>query len=572
MSARAVVAVCECFGTLGRTLPRRDLEAGLAARLPGARIAFFPGLCREADLDRLAALLAEERAGACVVAACSPFARGREVLEGLEGQGCAAALALADLREGCAWVHAQDPAGAVAKAADLAAMALAGLGRRGRSPRVPAPAERRVLVVGAGPAGMAAAGTLAGLGLPVTLIDRQDAPGGLLRRIGRLFPDNIPSADFLAPLEEELRNPLASFLPRTTLAGLDGDPGQFRARLRGPEGESELAAGAVILACGAMPVLPDGRYRAGEIGGVISQMELETRLRRAEADPAGWDLPAAAFIQCLAARDAEHPYCSTVCCPTALKNALRLKALRPDTAVSILHRGIMTPGRALEELYGSALAAGVRLYGFAPEAPPQVLGEGQATGVQVRDAFSGRVVTLPASLVVLSTPLKPQPALEGLARMLGLRRDDLGFACGREPAAPLSAPVPGIFVCGAARWPVYAAQAADQGRAAGVKAAALLRAGELDPAALGLPGPWPGTSAIRAAACSRCGQCVAICPYGACRRQADGSVAVSAVRCRGCGACAAVCPSGAAAIPEANGPSLRATLREAMGGTPGADL
>ncbi len=572
MSARTVIAVCECFGTLGRALPRRDLEAGLSARLAGARIEFFPGLCRAGDLDRLAGLLAEEGAAACVAAACSPFARGREVLAGLEERGCAAALALADLREGCAWLHAQDPAGAVAKAADLAAMARAGLERRGRSPRASLPAVQRVLVVGAGPAGMAAAGTLAGLGVPVTLVDRQDRPGGLLRQIGRLFPDNIPSQDFLAPLEEELGNPLVSFLPKTTLAGLAGDPGRFRARLANGAGESELEAGAVVLACGAMPVLPEGRYRAKDLAGVISQMELETRLRRAEAEPAGWDLDAAVFIQCLAARDAERPYCSTVCCPTALKNALRLKALRQDTAVSILHRGVMAPGVALEELYRRALAAGVRFYGFAPESPPEVLGQGRAAGVQVRDAFSGRSLDLPASLVVLSTPLKPQPALEGMARALGLRLDSLGFACGREPVAPLAAATPGIFVCGSARWPVYAAQAADQGRAAGIKAAALLASGELDPAGLGLPGPWPGTSAVRSAACSRCGQCVAICPYNACRREADGSIAVSAARCRGCGACAAVCPSGAAAVPESNGPSLRAMLREAMGGAPGVDL
>lgn len=580
MSARVVVAVCECFSALGRVLPGRALEAGLAARIPGARVAFFSGLCRASDLDRLAGLLAEEGATACVVAACSPLARGRAVLDGLEERGCAAALALADLREGCAWIHAQEPARAAEKALDLMAMALAGLERRGRSPRVPSPAMQRVLVIGAGPAGMAAAGTVAGLGLPATLIDSQDRPGGLLRQIGRLFPDNIPSADFLAPLEEGLKNPLVSFLPRTTVAGLRGDPGRFVARLADGAGESELAAGALILACGAMPVLPDGRYRAKELTGVISQLELETRLRRAEAEPGGWDLPAAVFIQCLAARDAERPYCSTVCCPTALKNALRLKALRPDAAVSILHRGIMAPGMALEGLYRSALAAGVRLYGYAPESPPQIQGEGQVAGVRVQDALSGRSLDLPASLVVLSTPLKPPPALEGLARMLGLRRDGLGFACGREPVAPLSAPVPGVFVCGAARWPVYAAQAADQGRAAGIKAAVLLRRGELDPAGLGLPGPWPGTSAIRAAACSRCGQCVAVCPYGACQREADGSVAVSAVRCRGCGACAAVCPSGAAAIPEAAGPSLRAMLREALGaaapngpaaGTPGVD-
>jgi heterodisulfide reductase subunit A len=563
MSGTRVIAICECFGTCGLAQQRKALIDGLAERAPGARVAFFQALCQTKDMGRLTELLDKSGATTCAVGACSIFAKGQAVLDALGQRRPNVATGLADLREGCAWIHAQDSEQATRKALDLIAMALAAATGRGRSPKTTAPAERRALVIGAGPAGMAAAGTLAGLGTPVTLIDRLDKPGGLLRQIGKLFPDNAPSETFLAPLEAELGNPLVEFLPKTTVAGLRGDPGDFRVTLQSGGQPRELRVGAVILACGAMPVLPDGRYRSKELRGVISQLELETRLKKAEADPSGWSLDNAVFIQCMAARDAERPYCSAICCPTALKNAIRLKALRPETSVTILQRGIMTPGAALEVLYRQALAAGVRVVGFAAERPPEIQGDGQASGVRVADAFSGEPYELPADLVVLSTPLKPQPALEGLARMLGLRLDNLGFACGREPVAPVSASVPGIFVCGTARWPVYAAQAADQGRAAGIKAAAFLAAGELNPSQLGLPGAWPGTSAIRAEACSRCGQCVAVCPYGACQRGEDGSIAVSAVRCRGCGACAGVCPSGAASIPESNALALRAMLREA---------
>ncbi len=568
MNGRAVLAVCECFGTLTRVLPRTDLESGLAARLPGARVEFFPGLCQPRSLDRLAVLLAREQAGTCVLCACSPLARGQEALDGLQARGCGQNLVLADLREGCAFIHRERPAEALAKALDLAAMALARAGHAAASPRDPLPAEGRVLVIGAGPAGMAAAGTLAGLGLPVTLVERQDQPGGLPRQIARLFPDNAPSGEFLAPLEEALRSPLVEFAARTTVTALSGDPGSFTARLKGPEGEREVQAGAVVLACGAMPVLPEGRYRSKEVSGVISQLELETRLKAAEADPASWTAPEAVFIQCLGARDAEHPYCSTICCPTALKNALRLKDLAPEKPVTILQRGIMTPGRELEDLYRRALAAGVRVAAYRAENPPEVQGQGQVSGVCLRDPLSGRDLSLRADLVVLSTPLKPQPALAKLAEMLHLRLDGLGFACGREPVEPLSPALPGVFLCGAARWPVTVAQAADQGRAAGIKAAAFLAAGSLDPAGLGLPGPWPGASSVRPERCSRCGRCVAACPYGACQRQADGAVAVARARCRGCGVCAAVCPSGAAAIPETDAQSLRAMLRQAAGARP----
>ena len=143
-----------------------------------------------------------------------------------------------------------------------------------------------------------------------------------------------------------------------------------------------------------------------------------------------------------------------------------------------------------------------------------------------------------------------------------MRLDEMGFARGLEPMQPLAAAVRGVYLCGAARWPVYASQAVDQGRAAAVKAAAFLARGEIDPEDLSLPGAHPGTASILASDCGRCGRCVAVCPYEACRRAVDGTAVVSILRCRGCGLCAAVCPTGAACIPERCAAALRAMLRE----------
>ena len=36
------------------------------------------------------------------------------------------------------------------------------------------------------------------------------------------------------------------------------------------------------------------------------------------------------MIQCVGSRSPEHPYCSRVCCGEAVKNALKIKEIRPQ--------------------------------------------------------------------------------------------------------------------------------------------------------------------------------------------------------------------------------------------------
>jgi MinD superfamily P-loop ATPase len=43
-------------------------------------------------------------------------------------------------------------------------------------------------------------------------------------------------------------------------------------------------------------------------------------------------------------------------------------------------------------------------------------------------------------------------------------------------------------------------------------------------------------------ACTRCGECIARCRFGALAEGPDGAVAVDELRCEGCGMCALVCP------------------------------
>ncbi len=599
---KKAVIYCTCCGTLESVLPPEELRAALLCRANAPFIA-CSRLCRKEEAEAAREAARKTGAEGLAVAACSLSARGREAAAHL---GADLPLEWADVREGCAWIHAGEPRTALAKAADLLCMGLAALDQsalvagqgsqapltenaRGQSPLSVLPLhDLPVLVIGAGPAGLTCAATLGGMGVKTVLAERRAAVGGMLPQLGLLFPRLTPGADLLKELARDLEAGGAELRLETTVSNLQVLPEGYSATLRGKNGaEEELPVAAVVLAAGAMPVLPRGYFRYGQLPGVGSQMELEVSLGKVERgeENAGTLPRRAVFLQCVAARDPGNPYCSAICCPTALKNALRLRALLPGGSVTVVHRNIVTPGIQLEELYRKATEAGVFFRNHDPAIPPEPVDtDGKLQGLKFRDALDGRESVLPADMLLCSTPLKPAPGVKGLAEGLGLRLDDMGFPCGREPVLPLSPHLAGVYLAGSARWPATAEQSLQQGRAAAVKAAAYMRAlARRNPGPAFASGPlalaWtlreqlpegtpaPRPAYVREEACSRCGRCVAACPYRACSLPEEGAMRVSSTRCGQCGSCAAVCPTGAARLPGESIGMLRSRIKEALGGT-----
>ncbi|KAB1133239.1 FAD-dependent oxidoreductase, partial [Micromonospora sp. AMSO12t] len=123
-----------------------------------------------------------------------------------------------------------------------------------------------VVVVGAGPAGLAAAATLGRHGAAVTVVDEQEQPGGqIYRRPPAGFtPPTAPSSAGRALLAEATAAPGVRWLADTTVwgvlgtrAGLDGyagdqpAPGRYRVATHGPAGVRLLEPRAVLLTAGA---------------------------------------------------------------------------------------------------------------------------------------------------------------------------------------------------------------------------------------------------------------------------------------------------------------------------------
>ena len=306
-------------------------------------------------------------------------------------------------------------------------------------------------------------------------------------------------------------------------------------------------------------------YGYGKIKNVITQMEMERRFATGAVS-----CKTAAFIQCVGARNAERPYCSTICCPLSLKNAMRVMDENPGAKAYVLHRDIMTPGNVLETYYRQALQKGVQFIRFDADRPPEVRGQEQVSGVEVFDTISGVNRVIESDLLVLSTPFIPDPESAALANLFDLPVDKYGFYSEVYPIHPLETRNDGIFICGTARWPVSSDQAIAQGEAAAMKAASFLGKNTVSALTMSrVPGGKLGHAAADAAACTGCGNCVAVCPYKACRLQRTGMRSVSRVikvRCKACGNCVSVCPNGAMQMPEQNyrvtGEMIRRAFRE----------
>ena len=565
--AKIGVILCNCFGEIGRTVDLESIRKSLVSDPAVDFVTVRESLCMPGDASGCHALIRERGIGKVLIGACSPYGKMEFVRLALAKEGTdVRTVRTVDLREGCAWVHGKDPQGATLKAANQLDMELALLQNMQDSKDVNLRVQQEALVIGAGPAGLSATCGLSRLGFKTHLVDRGSAPGGLLNVITKTYPTDEPGPEKIKSFVDETnKNPLIRFYGKTKVAAVRGYAGDFKVSLAGPEGNTVLRVGAVVLATGARILFPQGQFGYGKVKNVITQMEMERRFATGAVS-----CKTAVFVQCVGARNGERPYCSTICCPLSLKNAMRVMDENPGAKAYVLHRDIMTPGSVLEAYYRKALQKGVQFIRFDAERPPEVRGQDQVSGVEVFDTISGVSRSIDTELLVLSTPFIPDPDATALARMLIIPVDKYGFYAEVYPIHPVETRNDGVFICGTARWPVSSDQAIAQGEAAAMKAASFL--GKETVSALTMsrvPGGKLGHAVADASACTGCGNCVAVCPYGACQLQRTGNRSVSRVikiRCKACGGCVSVCPNGAMQVPEQNyrvtGEMIRRAFRE----------
>ncbi len=534
---RIGVFVCHCGNNIGGVVNVPEVVR-YALTLPG--VAYAEGnlyTCSEDGLGKIAAAVKKYGLNRVIVASCTP--RTHEVLfrSCCEKAGVNKYLfEFVNLREHCSWVHMKEPARATEKAKGLVRMGVAKAALLEPQQEVGYAVNPSCLVVGGGVAGMSAALNLAHQGFGVHLVEKEMQLGGKLRFLHKLFPTGQQASEVLDALAARVEHSSNIELHLgSELVGLYGYIGSFKANLRTPDWDRTLEVGTIIIATGASELKPDGLYQYGELPGVVTQLELERRLKESRSG-----LGNVAMVLCAGARGENRLYCSRFCCMNAVKNATLLKEADPQRAVYVLYRDLMTYGAEAEEWLARSKKLGVRYLRYNPERRPEPLGEAKLVGVRLYHEGLGHEVELAVDTLVLITPLVANAESPELAKQLKVPLiDERFFLEAHVKLRPVEFATDGIYICGSAKWPCDVPESVSQALGAAAKASAAMGGAERKVEAV--------TAHVNASLCRGCGVCVSLCPYSAIElREAAGGVLVSHVNevvCKGCGVCGVACPS-----------------------------
>jgi heterodisulfide reductase subunit A len=553
---RIGVFICHCGSNIAGYLAMEAL-ADYAKTLP--HVAFVQRnlyTCSETGINEIKKGIEDNHLNRVVVASCSPRTHEPLFRSSCEEAGLNPYLfEMVNIRDQCSWVHMKEKEAGTEKAKDLIAMGVAKAALLKAQNPILSEITPRALVIGGGIAGMTAALGLAHRGYETILVERAATLGGMLNQLNKLGPSMIDAADVVQQkIRTVMDHPKVTVFTEATVKEVKGFIGKFQVNIETKPGIKTIDIGVIVVAVGGVPFVPLGLY--GYDGQtVITQLELEKRLKNGP-DPA---LKNIVMIQCAGGRSKERPYCSRICCQTAVKNAMLLKDHNPDTNVYILYRDMQMYGVENEEMFRDSKAKGIRYIHYDPSTPPVV----ESNTVKVYHPLMGKDMTLAADLVVLSTPLVAHEDAGETARLLRVPVDENGFFLeGHVKLKPLDFATDGVYLCGSARFPANIRETIAQGLGAASRASIPLSKGSVK--------VEPIISVLADEdACRGCGLCVALCPYGALEiedTQKGRKVHVIDVACKGCGVCAATCYQHALSINSFTDEQLEAQINAFLDG------
>lgn len=212
-----------------------------------------------------------------------------------------------------------------------------------------------IAIIGAGPAGIEAAAILARRH-HITLFEKTETPLAHIRDKAFLFPNFSSAQDLADEIMTKLNHPNITLKTRTDIVDLQHVEDHWT--VTDTHGQAYdfpyilLATGYDVFNAKRKEELGYGIYP-----GVITSLDLEDMIKKQKiVNPIG-DVPKRiSFLQCVGSRDEKsgNEYCSKVCCVTAVKQAIEIRKILPNTEVYVFYMDLRMWGQGFEEMYRDA--------------------------------------------------------------------------------------------------------------------------------------------------------------------------------------------------------------------------
>jgi heterodisulfide reductase subunit A len=336
------------------------------------------------------------------------------------------------------------------------------------------------LIVGAGPAGLAAANALAGVGQRVVLVEKEAKLGGapILSGYAKLVPSGEWAKDAIGGMVSRVEGGKGIEVRRNCrVEAFDGQAGDFKARLS--TGET-LDVGAAILATGFthFDSVNKPEWGFGTFPDVVTTTQVEQMIssgRGIRCPSDGRKPKRVAILLCVGSRDRQigREWCSKICCTVSCNIAMEIREELPDCHVYIYYMDIRTFGLYETNYYWKSQEEFKVKYIKARIA--EVTSDGEKLIVKGEDTLVKRPITIPFDMVVHAIGMDPNVENKSIAQVFGVKLQEHGhIAKGNSYGALGETSRPGVFVAGAATGPETIDDSIAQGNAAAMAAFALV--------------------------------------------------------------------------------------------------
>jgi heterodisulfide reductase subunit A len=243
----------------------------------------------------------------------------------------------------------------------------------------------------------------------------------------------------------------------------------------------EIQVGAIILAAGykLYDPTPAEELGYGRYPNVVTGIQFERLASRSGPTEGVIERPSdskiperIAWLQCIGSRDQEHPYCSSICCMYATKEAVLAKQRLPGVTCEVF----IMDERAFSKEYTAYFEQSKDLWNVEytrcriseikedPKTHNLILHYQDEQGTLRRKMFD---------MVVLSVGSEPPPKAVALAEDMQIELNEYGF-CKTDKFEPVDTSRPGVFVAGAFATPKEIAETVMDASGAAARCMALL--------------------------------------------------------------------------------------------------